>query len=168
MKQKALSIISVISVIGLIVCLFEIVSLQGEIDDLNRTISNQNERFNREVNSIYSNVDEKLKKQASILSEKSLEYGEKDLQNRTVEIICTVVPKEYTPGKTTAVLVLDGKEIEELYNVTDRAPITYFINNEFYVEQAFVGTIKEKTIQRERINAKGAEPFFFFWVVGAF
>ncbi len=44
-------------------------------------------------------------------------------------------------------LVLDGKEIEELYNVTDRAPITYFINNEFYVEQAFVGTIKEKTIQ---------------------
>ena len=44
-------------------------------------------------------------------------------------------------------LVLDGKEIEELYNVTDRAPITYFINNEFYVEQAFVGTIKEKTIE---------------------
>lgn len=110
MKQKALSIISVISVIGLIVCLFEIVSLQGEIDDLNRTISNQYERFNREVNSIYSNVDEKLKKQASILSEKSLDYGEKDLQNRTVEIICTAVPKEYTPGKTTAVLVLDGKE----------------------------------------------------------
>ena len=65
MKQKALSIISVISVIGLVICLFEIFSLHGEIDDLNRTISNQYERFNREVNSIYSNVDEKLKKQAN-------------------------------------------------------------------------------------------------------
>ena len=45
-------------------------------------------------------------------------------------------------------LVLDGKEIEELYNVTDRAPITYFIDKEFYVQQAFVGTIKEKTIAK--------------------
>ena len=44
-------------------------------------------------------------------------------------------------------LVLDGQEIEKLYNVTDRAPITYFINNEFYVTQAFVGSIKEKTIE---------------------
>lgn len=112
MKQKALSIISVISVIGLVICLFELFSLHGEIDDLNRTISNQYERFNREVNSIYSNVDEKLKKQASLLSEKSIEYGKKDMDNRTVELICTAVPKEYTPGKTTAVLVLDGKEYE--------------------------------------------------------
>ncbi len=45
-------------------------------------------------------------------------------------------------------LVLDGKEIEELYNVTDRAPITYFIDKEFYVQQAFVGAIKEKTIAK--------------------
>ena len=45
-------------------------------------------------------------------------------------------------------LILDGREIEKLYNVTDRAPITYFIDNEFYVQQAFVGTIKEKTIEK--------------------
>ena len=45
-------------------------------------------------------------------------------------------------------LVLDGKEIEELYNVTDRAPITYFIDKEFYVQQAFVGAVKEKTIAK--------------------
>lgn len=43
-------------------------------------------------------------------------------------------------------LVLDGEDIEQLYNVSDRAPITYFINSEFYVTQAFVGNIKEETV----------------------
>lgn len=112
MKKKASNIISVISVIGLIVCLFEISSLHGEIDNLNRTMSNQYEMFRRDVSSIYSNVDDKLKKQASLLSEKSIEYGKKDMDKRTVELICTAVPKEYTPGKTTAIFVLDGKEYE--------------------------------------------------------
>lgn len=110
MKQKALSIISVISVIGLVICLFELFSLHGEIDDLNRTISNQYERFNREVNSIYSNVDEKLKKQASFLSDSYFEYGDADIKNNTVEMRYYVFPKEYNPDKTTATLFCNGKE----------------------------------------------------------
>jgi hypothetical protein len=57
----------------------------------------------------------------------------------------TMLPEN---ARTLKNLVLDGEEIEKLYNVTDRAPITYFIDNEFYVKQAFVGTIKEKTIAK--------------------
>ncbi|MBR2316006.1 MAG: hypothetical protein IKA56_05115 [Clostridia bacterium] len=143
MKQKALSIISVISVIGLIICLFEISSLHDEIDNLNRTISNQYEKFSRDVSSIYSNVDEKLKTQASILSEKSLEYGEKDLENRTVELIFKAVPKEYTPGKTTAFLVLDGKE----YKMKEK-------NGSFSVK-ASVSLFDEHTVNRIVFDTEG-------------
>ena len=57
----------------------------------------------------------------------------------------TMLPQN---AKNLKNLVLDGKKIEELYNVTDRAPITYFIDKEYYVKQAFVGNIKEKTIAK--------------------
>lgn len=50
-------------------------------------------------------------------------------------------------AKTLKDLCFKGEEIVSLYNIGN-APVTYFINREFYVTDAFVGNIKEKTIKK--------------------
>ncbi len=56
-------------------------------------------------------------------------------------------------AKTLKNLCFVSEEIVKLYNIGN-APVTYFINNEFFVTDAFVGNIKDKTIQKcfEQLN----------------
>ena len=56
-------------------------------------------------------------------------------------------------AKTLKNLCFVGEEIVKKYNIGN-APVTYFINNEFYVTDAFVGNIKDKTILKcfEQLN----------------
>ncbi len=44
-------------------------------------------------------------------------------------------------------LCFKSEEIIKLYNIGN-APVTYFVNPEFYVTDAFVGNIKDTTIQK--------------------
>jgi hypothetical protein len=53
-----------------------------------------------------------------------------------------LLPKAYKKLKYVS---FDSAEILKLYNIGN-APVTYFINNEFLVTNAFVGNIKQKTI----------------------
>lgn len=140
MKKKLPTVISVISCIGLIICVLHISQLYNKIDSLNSSLNRQYNTLSDEIRSIYSNVDEKLKKQASLLSSKSIEYGEKDMGKRTVELICTATPKEYQPEKTTAMLVCDGKEYPMKHkngSFTAKIPLSIFddhIVNSFVFE----------------------------------
>ncbi len=56
-------------------------------------------------------------------------------------------------AKTLKNLCFVSEDIVKRYNIGN-APVTYFINNEFYVTDAFVGNIKDKTIQKcfEQLN----------------
>ena len=49
--------------------------------------------------------------------------------------------------KTLKNLCFSGKDIVQKYNIGN-APVTYFVNKEFYVTDAFVGNIKDTTIQK--------------------
>lgn len=44
-------------------------------------------------------------------------------------------------------LSFDGKEIIKDYNIGN-APVTYFIDSEFYVQDAFVGNISDKSVKK--------------------
>ncbi len=44
-------------------------------------------------------------------------------------------------------LCFKGADIVKQYNIGN-APVTYFVNKEFYVTDAFVGNIKDSTIQK--------------------
>ncbi len=44
-------------------------------------------------------------------------------------------------------LCFESKDIVSLYNIGN-APVTYFVNTEFYVTDAFVGNIKDSTIKK--------------------
>lgn len=63
-----------------------------------------------EINGIYSNVDAKLKKQASILDNHNLTLGELKPSSFTIPVTLSITPKEYSEG-LTATLLLNDKSV---------------------------------------------------------
>lgn len=60
-----------------------------------------------EINNIYTNVDEKLKKQTSILDSHNVTLGELNPSNLTLPVTLSITPKEYSEGLTATLLLND-------------------------------------------------------------
>ena len=103
-------------VVGLLVfSLVQIVMLRNEIDNLksvNSRLSSELNQINSNINSIYTNVDKKLKEQASILSGVNYDIGEINDDNETVPVTLKIVPKNLSDDMTIAVKI--GDETTEL------------------------------------------------------
>ena len=95
-KKRKKRVVIVILVIWNLYLLFQIVNLNSQIDTLERNLNYQYNELSGKINSIYHNVDEKLKEQASLLSYMEYSYGEFDAKNKTVELEIEMIPKERT------------------------------------------------------------------------
>ena len=92
-KKNLPSIVIVVLVIALAVCFAKIHALESEVDVLRGDLASEISMLRDDVNSIYNNVDEMLEAEASLLSSWDAEYGEVDLENHTVDMRVTLVPK---------------------------------------------------------------------------
>lgn len=92
-KKSLPSIVIFVLVIALVVCFAKIRSLESEVDILRGDLSSEISMLRNDVNSIYNNVDEMLKAEASLLASSFAEYGEVDLENHTVDLTVKLVPK---------------------------------------------------------------------------
>lgn len=104
-SQNIPYIVIIAMAIALVVAFVKIESLESEIDGI---ISNQSSEYSilqNNIASIYSNVDEQLKQQASILSAVDCEYGELDKESKTATISLTVVPKVLTADMQVSVTI---------------------------------------------------------------
>jgi len=91
---------------------FKINNLENSIDRRIQQYENSINNLEREINSIYSNVDTKLKKQASILDNYNIIFGEQlNSDNLTVPVTVSITPKEFSDN-LTATLQLNNKNIE--------------------------------------------------------
>ena len=110
--QKIISCI----IVGLLVfSLIQIVVLRNEIDNLksvNSRLSSELNQINSNISAIYTNVDKKLKEQASILSGVNYDIGEINDDNETVPVTLKIVPKNLSDDMTIAVKI--GDETTEL------------------------------------------------------
>lgn len=92
-KRNLFVPILVIMAVALIVAYAKINSLESTVrmlrNDLNHSVSDLESR----VNSIYGNVDEFLKQEASLLSGVEAEYGELNLEDHTIDVAVKLVPK---------------------------------------------------------------------------
>ncbi|MBQ2748978.1 MAG: hypothetical protein IJF34_04260 [Clostridia bacterium] len=96
----------------LVVMIFRVAYLKSEIEDLkNRVNSLQNHVYNYEnqINSIYQNVDEKLKAEASLLAGSEYSFG-KLTDGGKVPFTIRITPKEVTQ-QTAMTLTMDGETI---------------------------------------------------------
>lgn len=94
----------------LIFCLFKIKDMSNDILNLESQLGYyQSEAGNlrNEINAIYNNVDEQLKKEASLLSFADFTLGELDTTTHKVDVLLKVVPKNITEDMQLSVSVGD-------------------------------------------------------------
>ena len=110
MKKNVLTIIAVVACALLAFDSIRIAGLKTEIDNLHSYVNNEISTVNSNINEVYGNVQDMLDKEANQLAISEWSYGEISVEKRTAQIICTMVPKVYTPGSTKLAITCDGKE----------------------------------------------------------
>ena len=103
--RKAKYILVGVLVILLAVSLAQIANLENELNDLRRNYTNELNQLRREIQGIYDNVDTMLREEASLLSGVEAEYGSVDLENHTIQVDLTVIPKTISNDMTLSVSV---------------------------------------------------------------
>ncbi|MBR5307325.1 MAG: hypothetical protein IKU43_01020 [Clostridia bacterium] len=99
-------IAAIIVSLFMIFCVVKMGELSNTVSSLKSTISslqNQISHINTGINSIYGNVDERLKKEASILSSVDYSLGEMNSEAHTVPVTIKVVPKSLTDDTVVSV-----------------------------------------------------------------
>lgn len=114
-KERDLYIIILAMVVMLGFCFVKIHSLSDEIDDLKREYVSEVDMLQDQINSVYRNVDEELKKQASLLTESTFSLGELDIKTQKVPVTIQIVPKEISEDMQIKV-ELDGEQADFVKN----------------------------------------------------
>lgn len=87
--------------------LFKLNSLENYVDNYLQQNNFAANNLRNEINNIYSNVDAKLKKQASIFDSHSLTFGDLNSSNFTIPVTLLITPKEHSKGLTASLLIND-------------------------------------------------------------
>lgn len=110
MKKYRFEILAVLTCILVGICLLYISSLKQDIQNMENNFSSQLFYIRDDIQHTYTNIDSILEEKASLLSDEDWSYGAVDMENQSVILQCSVVPKEYQPETTTATLSCNQKE----------------------------------------------------------
>ena len=113
---KAIAVIAL--VVLLIVSFFKIAELSDTVENLQRenaSLSNGIQALRDDIQSIYDNVDAKLKEQASLVAGVDFQIGDISDDMKSVELALTVVPKLVSDDMKVTVSV-DGKTVPLIRN----------------------------------------------------
>ena len=152
-KERYLYIIILAMVVMLGFCYVKINSLSDEIDDLKRDYVSEDNMLRDQINSIYRNVDEQLKKQASLLTVSTFSLGELDTKTQKVPVTIQIVPKVISEDMQIKV-ELDGEQADfvkngNFYEAT--IPVALFLTEEPYPMVSITTTGITKTEKLEEI-----------------
>ena len=94
-KKKITILTSIVIALGIALCFafVKINDLELRIRNLQGYMNSSVSMLENSINSIYTNVDEQLKEEASLLSSVEAEYGEIDLNYHTIDVTVKLVPK---------------------------------------------------------------------------
>ncbi len=103
-------IVSVVCCILVFGCWIRIGNLQNKIENMESNLVSQFSQIEASVNNISYQVSHTLEEQANLLEDIQFTYEIKDANQKTVQVTCQLVPKEYQEGVTTAVLLSGAQE----------------------------------------------------------
>ena len=102
MKKKALYFIVTALLLLNLVTFSKLNSLENNINNRFQQSDFAANSLRNEINSIYSNVETKLKKQGSILDKYNVAFGELNPSNFTIPVTLSITPKVYSKGLTAS------------------------------------------------------------------
>lgn len=135
-KENVPIVVSVVCGILVVGCWIRIGTLQNKIENMENNLVSQIYVVQEAVNGISYDVSHTLEQQASLLEDIQFTYQIADANQKTVQVTCQLVPKEYQEGITTAVLCSGEKEY----------PLTLQDNR-------FVGTFEIPLLENTKIDA---------------
>jgi len=161
-KMNLQKIIIVILVIGLCFAFGKIRKLESEVQNLRYDLNHYVNDFRNRVNSIYANVDEFLKQEASLLSHVEAEYGELNLEDHTIDVSVKVVPKLISDDMKVQ-LSIDGRNVElsrngssfsgtiavDIYNLGEQLLLT--IDTDAGTQTQYLSEVQVEYLWSERI-----------------
>jgi hypothetical protein len=132
MSRKNQDFIVVVAVLLSLFTLFKINGvenlLEGKIQQQESAIKD----LEREINSIYSNVDQKLKEQASILNDYKISFDENyNPDSYTVSANISLTPKEFTESLTASIQLNDDIYLMQKNGTSFDAAVEVSIFDEF-------------------------------------
>lgn len=118
MKKKILYLIIILLGLSNIFTSIRLNNLENSINNNMQQSYSIEDNLRNEISNIYSNLEEKLKKQGSIIDSYDVKFGsELNTDNLTIPITVTITPKEYSEELTSS-LQLNDKIIEMQRNGT--------------------------------------------------
>lgn len=108
MKKNISSVLITLLIVTQFMSYFKISDLERRIERTSINISSLQDTVNNRINSIYSNVDEKLEKKASYIEHIETTIGIPNTDELTVPITYTLIPKEVS-NKTVLSLDFNGE-----------------------------------------------------------
>ena len=161
-KIKSLQACVVILTIALCACVYKINALESDLKNLDYSWERQNQQIINQVQSIYQNVDEKLREEASLLSSVAAEYGDIDLENHTIDVTVKIVPKLISDDLNIQIS-LNGRKAElsrdgnyfigtipvDIYNVGEQMLMT--IDTAAGTQTQYLSEIRVEYLWGERI-----------------
>lgn len=109
MKARLPVLLAALSCVLTLVCLVEIASLKSQLAQVENAVVSNVSHVTSQVGSLSAQMDEAMTRQASILASSDWSFGQANLETYTAPLTFTAVPKEQTPGVTTAALVCGGQ-----------------------------------------------------------
>ncbi len=150
MKKNISTIISVITCFMLVICLLQISSLKQEISSLSYRLDREMNTMNNNISGIYEEVEDMLEEESNQLTTSDWQYGEINVKTCTAEVICTVIPKVYSPEVTQTSVIYNGTEAALVYadgRYTATFEIPLFETTEFtQVKLTDNGTIRTQEL----------------------
>ena len=105
------AIVSVITCILVMVCLWEIADLKQQIFHAEHNLYSAIDMASvNTANNLYATIESLQADRDRIMISRDCTYGDIDAEKKTATVHWTFVPKEYRPDETRAVLVFNGKE----------------------------------------------------------
>ena len=109
MKARLPVLLAALSCVLTLICLVEIASLKSQLAQVENAVVSNVSHVTSQVGSLSAQIDEAMTRQTSILVSSDWSFGQADLEAYTAPLTFTAVPKEQTPGVTTAALVCGGQ-----------------------------------------------------------
>ena len=148
MKKDYRNVIIAALIIFNIFIMIKLNGIESTMDNNIQYLDREQKKLRLEIDNIYSNVDEKLKKQASILDSYEITFGDELTENLTVPVSISITPKENTENLTAELLINDERNSMTKIGTTFTALIDAYIFDPFQIKVILNnnGTEKIETI----------------------
>jgi len=150
--KKHIQYLIVVLCIAQLASLYSIKNLQDEVLALQNTMDHVHNNLITNINAMYYNIDDILKKETSLIEDANVEIGAVNTKDFTVPLIFTIIPKEVTEDTQISLDLGDTILLLEKNGVTFSAEISRgFFDNVFPSIIIDENGVKKVT-QDERIN----------------